>query len=177
MHKTRGPIETGLNSVLGFEGMEFTMNSYESVVCFNKDTEPPGSEGGPKRRKNPEEEPYEKVEDEMLLEKQRYQQLHKDRVAAANKALAESDRLIQEHADKVPKKPLEMQESDRRIQSIPLVIKGQSPNRVDATDNAAEGDRPMQENQGKVPKKTAEMEESDRRIQGLPPRKAGNFTA
>ena len=177
MHKTRGPIENGLNCVLGFEGMEFTMNSYESVVCFNKDTEPAESEGGPKRRKNPEEEPYEKVEDEMLLEKQRYQQLHKDRVAAANKALAESDRLIQEHADKVPKKPLEMQESDRRIQSIPLVIKGQSPNRVAATDNAAEGDRPMQKNQGKVPKKTAEMEESDRRIQGLPPRKAGNFTA
>jgi hypothetical protein len=120
MTKFMGPIEQGLNEALGFQGVEFTMNPYESVVCLDRESEGP-------RKPNPEEAPYEKVEDEIQLEKQRFEQLHKDRAAAAKKALTESDQRIQENAGKVPKKTPEMEESDRRIQSIPQVIQGLPP--------------------------------------------------
>jgi hypothetical protein len=115
-----GPIEQGLNAALGFQGVEFSMNSYESVVCLDREPEKP-------RKPNPDEAPYEKLEDEIQLEEQRHEQLHKDRMAAANKGLTESDRRIQKNAAKVPKKSQEMEESDRRIQSIPQVIQGLPP--------------------------------------------------
>lgn len=120
MSKQFGPIEQGLNFALGIQGMEFSMNSYESVVCLDREPERP-------RKPNPEEAPYEEVEDEIQLEKQRHEQLHKDRMAAGKKGLTESDRRIQENAAKVPKKSQEMEESDRRIQSIPQVIQGLPP--------------------------------------------------
>jgi hypothetical protein len=115
-----GPIEQGLNWALGFQGVEYSMNPYESVVCLDRESEGP-------RKPNPEEAPYEEVEDEIQLEKQRFEQLHKDRMAAAKNALTESDSRIQENAGKVPKKTQEMEDSDSRIQSIPQVIQGLPP--------------------------------------------------
>lgn len=137
-------------------------NQYTAISCINKSPseEEENSPSAQVRR----EKPYEELENELQLEKQRFQQMHEDRVNATREAQAESDRFIQENADKLPKKTPEMEESDRRIQSIPLVIKGQShPNPGTL--------------KKELLKKIQGMNKSNGGIQNVPPKVAGNFTA
>jgi hypothetical protein len=124
------PIAEALNMALGIEGCECDDNTYEdcecdddnpytSIVCLDQETSLPESEGGPRPHyPSHEEMRYVQAEDEMLLQRQRFQQLHDDRRKATDKELAKSDDFLQEHAGKVPKKTLEMEESDRRIQAM-----------------------------------------------------------
>jgi hypothetical protein len=113
-------IDHSLNIALGFS-IASTGTMYETIVCKDRGhdfTIPLLSEI-----------PYVRVENEIQLEKQRFEQLHKDRLSVTANKLAESDRMIQANADKISRKTPQMEESDSRIQRIPVVIQGLPPRR------------------------------------------------
>jgi len=114
-------IEQALNIALGIEyyGYDDDVNIYTSIFCIPREDAIPEYEGGLRHHyPGPEELRYMRAEDEILLQKQRYQQLHNDRRKATDRGLVKTDEFIQENAGKAPKKTLEMEESDRKIQAM-----------------------------------------------------------
>lgn len=101
-------VDDALNRALGSSYSGY--NPYRGIVCINRDGQEPWAA----------EKPYIQVENELHLDKLRYEQLHQDRLAENHNEMENSDTMIQSNADKVPHKTPEMEESDRKIQGLPF---------------------------------------------------------